>query len=245
MDEGHLGDIVCRFTPEGKEAVRRRLVKRSVITRSVLVGIFVLFILRNGLGSVNFPIALAVIVVLGVFLYIGHRGTRRKADALLSSYEITLTPDAITRRQGNTPDYTLQRIQIARIEDTPHALLLRSSEKAQGPMVVFRGIEHFEELLARVGRWTPIQAQSPFAARRNVLLTWAVYLSPTLSVVAAILITKISILLPVGLILLAGLGWSFWALRFSRTVDRSSRRTAWLMALPGAALLLKMWLILR
>jgi hypothetical protein len=58
-------------------------------------------------------------------------------------------------------------------------------------------------------------------------------------------ITRTSILLPVGLILLAGLGWSFWALRFSRTVDRSSRRAAWLMVLLAAALLLKMWLILK
>jgi hypothetical protein len=112
-------------------------------------------------------------------------------------------------------------------------------------MVVFSGIEHFEELIDRVGRWAPIQAQSALRARRNIVLTWTVYLSPALSVVAVMFITRTSILLPVGLILLAGLGWSFWALRFSRTVDRSSRRAAWLMVLLAAALLLKMWLILK
>lgn len=245
MDESSLDHILCRLTPEGKEAVRRRLMKRDLITRLALVGILLLVIFRNGLNSAVLPISLLIVLALGVFLYFSQRRIRRKADALLSSYEIVLTPDTITRHQLNIPDFTLPSTEIATIESAPHALLLRSSNKAKGPMVVFNGIEHFEELIDRVGRWAPIKPQSALRAQRNTVLTWTVYLSPPLSVVAIIFIAKISILFPVGLILLSGLGWSFWALRFSRTVDRSSRRTAWLMILMAAALLLKMCLILR
>ncbi len=151
MDEASRDHILCRLTPEGKEAVRRRLMRRDLITRLVLVGILVLVVLRNGVNSVALLISFLIILAFGVFLYIGQRRIRRKADALLSSYEIVLTQDAITRHQLNTPDYTLPSTQIARIERAPHALLLRSSDKAQGPMVVFNGIEHFEELNKRGG----------------------------------------------------------------------------------------------
>ena len=234
---------VYRLTAEGRQAIASRVMWRSLLTRLALVAILVLVVLRSRLDPVLRADSSVIVLALCGLLYLGHRGVQRKVDALLSSYEIHLGPEAITRWQLNTPDYTLKRAEISRIERAPHALALRPSEKRLGPMLVYRGIENYDELAGTVGSWAPIQVQPRLAVWRNSLLRWTVYLSPVLSIVVAISISSISILLPLSLILLLALGWSIWALRSSP--DRGARRSAWLMLVPAVALLFKLWLVLR
>src|SRR6185312_9989739 len=93
-----------------------------------------------------------------------------------SSFEVVITAESTTRRQLNTSDLTWNRDEIRSIELAKHALLIRSKKKRDLPMVIFRGLENDDDVLARLGEWLPVTSQSDIARLSHAGLNWAIYL---------------------------------------------------------------------
>jgi hypothetical protein len=232
--------VAHRLTPEGVQKIVRRLVRRGAISSFLLFA--VVFTVTNRAST------RPSLVVSGTFLallwIVGCVYTSRRAKKLASSFEVVITAESITRRQPNTPDLTWNRDEIRSIELAPHALLIRSKKKRDLPMVIFRGLENDQDVLARLSEWLPVTRQSNVARQSYAALNWAIYLVFGASTAVALTVTDRKTFLVLGVVVAGVLCWSIWALLNSKTVDRRTRSTAWWMLMPLAALIFKGWVLL-
>ena len=111
-------------------------------------------------------------------------------------------------------------------------------------MVIFRGLEDDEGVLARLSDWMPVTMQSSVARKSYAVMNWALYFGVGAAMTVVFTVKNTRAFLLLGLPLAGILCWSMWALLNSRTVDRRTRSTAWWVLLPLAALVYKGWILL-
>jgi hypothetical protein len=139
---------------------------------------------------------------------------------------------------------TWNQDEIRSVELAPHALLIRSKKMRELPMVIFRGLENDEDILARLGEWLPITRQSNVARQGHAVLNWAIYLGFAAATAIALTVTDKRTFLVLGVLVAGILCWGMWALLSSKTVDGRTRSTTWWMLMPLAALIFKGWILL-
>lgn len=140
-----------------------RFMRRQWAAYATGIAVFIAFTFRHGIDDSTLPAKLQSVGFVMLLAGVAHGYTSRRQRLRLESYEIILEPGRVTRRQLNSPDYTLAREQIARIDETPRGMLLRPAEKGALPLVVYSGLADYHvlrDLLAGWGRPTGLPHQA-------------------------------------------------------------------------------------
>jgi hypothetical protein len=146
-------DVSYRLTEAGQQEVLARFMRRRGAAYATGIAAFIAFTFRHGLADSTLPAKLQSVGIVMLLAGVAHGYASRRQRLRLASYEIILGPGHVTRRQLNSPDYTLARDQIARIEETPRGMLLRPAEKGALPLVVYSGLADYAALRDLLAGW--------------------------------------------------------------------------------------------
>ena len=146
-------DVSFRLTEAGQQEVLVRFMRRQWAAYGTGIAVFIAFTFRHGISDSTLPANLQSVGFVMLLAGVAHGYTSRRQRLRLASYEIVLGPGHITRRQLNSPDYTLARDQIARIDETPRGMLLRPAGKGALPLVVYSGLADYAVLRDLLAGW--------------------------------------------------------------------------------------------
>ncbi|HVI43473.1 MAG TPA: hypothetical protein VM802_01330 [Chitinophaga sp.] len=212
-----------------KEALIRRL---PLIVMSAAAGLTILLWYVPGNNATELMITVALVVmVLIIRLYMSTGSQQR----LLASYTVTISDDAITREQYNTPPLSFNFIEILQIaKDKDGNIFIRGMEKSD-VMVIPSEIERYEELesiLQRIKPFADRDIKTPAEKYRYVgsilllVLMMAVYLSGNKIIVgsSAILLTALLI-------------WQLIQVQRNRNAQEHVKRRYWVILLVMLAII--------
>jgi len=147
-----------------------------------------------------------------------------------ASYELIVSKKTITRKLTQRRDVTIRRSEILRVEEWPgvglRVLTLNRVKNIHIPVSLVR----YEEVKTQLGNWRVLETPRP----RKIYERW-----PVASVIAGGVVFVVSlivliraeareVILPVGVLLLGGLGWAEYAILRNPHLDRRIKVSSWL-----------------
>lgn len=171
-----------------------------------------------------------------VMIAFGLRLALRRTRQWFNTFEIELNGDQITRRQAQAPDLILGRAEVTSIvELRERGLTLLGPNRFQN-MGIPVEIEGYRMLADQLRQWAP---SGPRPSRR-----WDV--APLGAGIAAITLLGIAFLAPTpavgafaSALLVILLVWAFVEIRRNTNLDRETRRSSWIIAIPVAVLVVR------
>jgi len=162
-----------KITQDAAKCAQRKLTLRlGSIYVILMVGITAMFlwqIIRNGRND-NIPYALLFFPLAVVMTIWQLRSQRRLLADRLSSYRLTLGDNAIACRADGSPDISLPRNRITRIEVTPAGDLLVRTSQPHEFIAIPRGIENYEIIASTLHAWGEWKKGSSHSIARKLLL---------------------------------------------------------------------------
>lgn len=137
----------------------RALVRRIVIRRDAIVGLFYLLLLGMlwSLGmAMEYAAGVAVAVWTGSFVLTWLR-TRAVVERQLAMFEIIMSPRVLRRVMVGLGPAEMLRPEVTRIVETPRALSLVSTTPRR-TMTVVRAVDGYEVVRGQVATWGTIES---------------------------------------------------------------------------------------
>jgi hypothetical protein len=228
----------------GQEAVRpilRRLVLRSVFVFALVMPVSLWLAARvsGGFGRADWMVT--VPVTLAITAVVVYQSVSRQRAVLLAS-EWVLKASSILRRTPYLGEIEIKESDISKVEQSSTALIVRGASRAEAIWIPAT-LDGFGEVREQLGAWHEIVPWKP------MILQWGVAAMASLGFVLAAATTFTSsnplIVAPLALLVLLGLCWSGWYFRRSPAIDARSKGLAWLAFVPGVAVLVRAYLVLR
>ena len=220
-----------RIDPAQREKLVRDLTMKLALT---LGGVMVVVILIAGLmvsqlpgmnNTTNVLLMVAAIAALG--LIVGYRmlGQVRDYQRGLESLQIGVAEERISRRQLRLPDLTIQRNEVALMQETEAGVLVVAKDSAKYLWAPAQ-LEGFAEVRAVLAKWMPIRKAPPQqGGEKTGLLTVAWAIGTALCMGVLLFATDPRLEVVAGVATLAIYLFVYRLLSAQRGVDPRFRRT--------------------
>ena len=179
---------------------------------------------------------IAIALVVGV--YRGHRRQLEQARSL----EFVVDPEQLTRSMSGVPPFVLQRDDVVKINEHASGELTLHARDSRRSIRIPAEIERRGELLQELSAWRPLEPAPrvrsqvwPVAATLLVLAAFGVAFTSNNVVVVGIVGSALAVAMLVCSFLLAR----------NRQLDARTRRVAFLVLLPTAAIVVRVVSVLR
>jgi hypothetical protein len=187
------------------------------------------------LDSVHDHLAALSVVTFSllILVYIFWKAARKDRESL-DSWEIVIGPDFILRRLKNLQDLEIRRDEVTSITEGVRGLAVRTALRERG-ITVSSSMEAYEDARARLARWRVFDPEKSHRVISPMVWSVAVPLVVILLIGIFVRAGNHWITLTTGLLLLAGMSWSFWRIQKSTVLGPKNKRQAWIIVLPMLA----------
>src|SRR5205085_2403476 len=110
-----------------------------------------------------------------------------------------------------------------RVDEISNGLCVRTANKNRS-LAIPTTLEGFDEVKATLSQWTPLQSMSTDATRRAVVKNWILIIAALLGVAVLFVATDWWVVIPVSIILVGYMTYSYMLLRRIEGVDPNYRR---------------------
>jgi hypothetical protein len=162
--------------------------------------------------------------------------SRRRLRMSFDSFELEVAADEVIRRQAQTRDLVLRRDEVKAINETPGGMILLGPTRFDTIGIPVE-IERYSEVAERVRSWAPT---SQPRRRRGGLVGAGAGIATILLLAVAFMAPKPVVGAGAAALLAVFLIWAFTEMRKNPNLDRKTRRAAWYIALPAAALVVRL-----
>lgn len=225
---------------QGINDIKSRSRKRSLVMRMIIVpAVFVIFLGRNdwsfdGLFTLQSLITFGLtLLFFSIFSRIGVNRGLNRLQQQMESFTLSITDDALLRRQLNTPDVKIPKDEVKRITRSVEGSLSVRGSGQQDVIHIPAGIENQDALEAQLNQICPITVSSqPTSA-----LSWLLVSAAIGSMVGVYISTHKWVVATCGIFTVAVLLWALIAGTNNKQLDRRTKRALWIILLPTAAVI--------
>ncbi|MBO9731673.1 MAG: hypothetical protein J7623_23735 [Chitinophaga sp.] len=223
---------VFKTQQEGFAVIRKQTLTRFV--PAMLFGLIVVLVVNYGDGS-DVRTALFVLPVMlaavGISIYRGLRNRKRLYD----SFTIEIDEDTVVRKQDDTPDLSLNRLEISAISKDATGVITIRGMSAEDIIQIPAGMERMAELEAKLLQFLPFSEES----ERSLLerFRWVTGVAAiVLMAVIRFVENKIAVVAS-GVLLISLLVWGVLKTYRNKNLPEQYKRTIWIMPLLIAAVI--------
>lgn len=230
------------LSPEAIERLKGKIMTRVFPVMAAAVGFGLFFAFRNlhWDRTTGIVIACGIVLCFGIGLWV----LKKQTPGSLASYQLVVTPEAITRKQKGLDDVQIRREEVIAIVESAWmgGLRIRTADRFR-EIIVMKDVDGYEELRMLLRSWKEPTSASELRASQVVgvagmLLYFAAHyakdfirderLAAALRIVAALTLL-----------------WTFYEVQKSSHVDKKTKRWSWVWLFPTISELLRAFPLLR
>ncbi len=235
-----------KLDPLGFKKARQKSLLRTIpiMLLATFAGIYISSIDQtnqtSSTSTVNvLPFVIPIIILAAGFgLFLGLKRQKKQWD----SYELTIDGDNIIRIQQNVPTVSIKKENLKEIIETPIGDILIKTGLRANFINIPSSVHGREELLKILADFGQILSQPAGNINKlNIIMP--------IGVIVLMIVfyssKEIMILIPTGIILFAGLLWSFIEIRKSKHIDKNTKRASYFVFLVLLPIIAKLLIALK
>lgn len=213
------------------------IIKKQTLTRFVPAMLFGLVVVLGANYGEGFDLRTALFVMpvmlaaVGISIYRGLRNRKRLYD----SFTIEIDEDTVIRTQEDTPDLSLNRLEISAITKDATGVITIRGMSSDDIIQIPAGMERMNELEAKLSQLMPFteDAERPLLER----FRWVTGIAAiVLMVIIRFVENKIAVV-GSGVLLVGLLVWGVLKTYQNKNLPEKYKRTVWIMPLLIAAVI--------
>ncbi len=217
-----------KLDPYGFKKVQKKVLIKTIPVALIaaIAGFYISSATQNtDISTVN-PLQLSIPIILlalGFGLFNGLKRQKNNWD----TFELTIDGETISRTQKNVPTVTINKKDIQKIFESPQGQILIKTGKRTDFISIPSSVREREELLNTLLYFGPINNQMGSNSKLTLIVSIL-----SIGLLAAFFVSnEKSIIIPTGIILIAGLLWPFFEIQRSKVIDKRTKRGAYFIFL--------------
>jgi Ca2+/Na+ antiporter len=227
---------VFKTQPEGFAIIRKQALTRFIPV--MLLGVIVVLAAnysttdnRFDTDTVLFTIPI-MLVAVGIGIYNGLKKRRK----LFDSFSVAINEDTISRTQEDTPELSLNRLEISSISKDSSGIITIRGMSAYDIIQIPAGMERGDELEAALLRIMPFSEASQLSLLER--FGWITGVVAILLMMVMRFVENKAVVIVAGVALIALLIWGFVKAWRNKNIPERYKRSIWIMLLLIAAVIM-------